>query len=207
MSQFFKIHPDNPQLRLVRQAVAIVRQGGVVAYPTDSAYALGCQLGNRSAIDRICQIRNLDAKHNFTLICRDLSEVGKYAYFDTPVFRLIRTNTPGAYTFILRATREVPRRLMHPRRKTIGVRIPDHRILQSLLVELDEPMLTTTLILSGEGLPMSDPVEIRERLEREIDLIIDGGFGGAEPTTVVDMLDDVPNVVREGKGDPSPFLS
>lgn len=206
MSQYFRIHPDNPQLRLVRQAVAIVRRGGVLAYPTDSAYALGCQLGDRSAMGRICQIRDLDAKHNFTLICRDLSEVGKYAYFDTPVFRLLRANTPGAYTFILRATKEVPRRLMHPRRKTIGVRVPDHRILQALLSELDEPMLTTTLILPGEDLPMSDPVEIRERLEREIDLVIDGGVGGAEPTTVVDMLEDVPQVVREGKGDPAPFL-
>ena len=205
MSQFFRIHPETPQARLVRQAVAILQGGGVIVYPTDSGYALGCQIGDKAALDRICRIRNLDAKHNFTLICRDLSEVGVYAQFDTPVFRLLRANTPGAYTFILKATREVPRRLMHPRRKTIGVRIPDHRIVQALLKELGEPMLTTTLILPGDQLPLTDPEEIRDRLQREADLVVDGGYGSTETTTMVDFLGANPQILREGRGDSSPF--
>ena len=206
MSQFFVVHPDNPQGRLIAQAVKIIRNGGVLVYPTDSAYALGCHLGDKAALERICRIRNLDAKHNFTLICRDLSEVAIYARFDTPVFRLLKTNTPGAYTFILRATKEVPRRLMNPKKKTIGIRIPNNQILNAMLAELNEPMLTTTLILPEEEFPMRDPEEIRKRLETQIDLVIDGGFCGIEPTTLVDLSDDMPKVLREGKGDPTPFL-
>ena len=205
MGQYFRIHPDNPQLRLVRQAAEIIRGGGVVAYPTDSGYALGCQLGNKAAIERIWKIRNLDTKHHFTLICRDLSEVGVYANFDTPVYRLLKANTPGPYTFILRGTKEVPRRLMHPKRKTIGLRIPDNPVVQALLAELNEPMLTTTLILPGDDLPMTDPEEIGNRIEQEVDLIVDGGYGGNVPTTMVDMTGGVPQVLREGKGDAAPF--
>lgn len=206
MSQFFKVHPDNPQGRLIDNAVRIVRDGGVLVYPTDSAYALGCHIGDKGALERICKIRNLDSGHNFTLICRDLNEVGVYARFDTPVFRLLRASTPGPYTFILCATREVPRRLMHPKRKTIGVRIPGNSIAQALLEELREPMMTTTLILPGDELPMTDPQEIRRRLEKQIDLVIDGGFCGTEPTTLIDLSEDIPKVLRIGKGDPAPFL-
>jgi tRNA threonylcarbamoyl adenosine modification protein (Sua5/YciO/YrdC/YwlC family) len=206
MSQFFIVHPDNPQSRLIAQAVKIIRNGGVLVYPTDSAYALGCHLGDKAALERICRIRHLDAKHNFTLICRNLSEVGIYANFDTPVYRMLKANTPGAYTFILRATKEVPRRLMHPKKKTIGIRIPDNPIVRALLTELNEPMLTTTLILPGEDSPMTDPEEIRKQIEAEIDLVIDGGFCGIEPTTLVDLSNNVPEVLREGKGDPTPFL-
>ena len=205
MSQFFKIHPDNPELRLIRRAIEIIREGGVMAYPTNSGYALGCQIGNQAAIERIWKIRNLDTKHHFTLVCRDLSQVGAYASFDTPVYRLVRANTPGPYTFILRGTREVPRRLMHPKRKTIGLRVPENPIAQALLAELREPMLTTTLILPGDKLPMTDPEEIRSRLEKQVDLVIDGGHAGSEPTTMVDLTGDVPRVLREGKGDASPF--
>ncbi|MGA1843860.1 MAG: L-threonylcarbamoyladenylate synthase [bacterium] len=206
MSQFLVVHPDTPQIRLIDQAVEIIRNGGVVVYPTDSTYALGCHIGDKAAQERICQIRNLTEKHNFTLICRNLSEARIYARFDTPVFRLLRTNTPGPYTFILRATKEVPRRLLHPKRKTIGIRIPDHRIVQALLAELHEPMLTTTLIIPGDESPMRDPEEIRERLDRQVDLIIDGGFCGTEPTTLVDLSGEEVKVLREGKGIPFPFL-
>ena len=205
MSQFFRIHPEDPELRLIRRSVEIIREGGVVAYPTDSGYALGCQLGNKAAIERIWKVRNLDARHHFTLICRDLSEVSVYASFDTPVYRLLRANTPGPYTFILRGTKEVPRRLMHPKRKTIGLRVPDNPISQALLAELGEPMLTTTLILPGDSLPMTDPEEIRKRIGQEVDLVIDGGYGGNVPTTMVDLTEDAPSVLREGKGDASPF--
>lgn len=206
MSQFFRVHPDNPQVRLITRAVGIIRNGGVLAYPTDSTYALGCHLGDKTALERIRQIRNLDAKHNLTLICRDLSDVGVYARFDTPTFRLLKAHIPGPYTFILIATKEVPRRLMHPKRKTIGLRIPDHRITQALLTELNEPMLTTTLILPKNRLPLTDPVEIRKRLEKQLDLVIDGGFCGTDPTTLVDLSGDEPKVLREGKGDPTLFL-
>ena len=205
MSQFFRIYPDNPELRLIRRAIKIIRGGGVMAYPTNSGYALGCQIGDKAAIERIWKIRNLDTKHHFTLVCRDLSQVGAYASFDTPVYRLVRANTPGPYTFILRGTREVPRRLMHPKRKTIGLRVPESPIAQALLAELREPMLTTTLILPGDKLPMTDPEEIRSRLEKQVDLVIDGGHAGSEPTTMVDLTGDVPRVLREGKGDASPF--
>jgi tRNA threonylcarbamoyl adenosine modification protein (Sua5/YciO/YrdC/YwlC family) len=201
VSQFFKIHPVNPQARLIAQTVEIIKNGGIIVYPTDSGYALGCQLGDKSALDRICEIRALDAHHHFTLICRDLSEAGVYAHFDTPVFRLLKAYTPGAYTFILSATKEVPRRLMHPKRKTIGIRIPDNTIAQAILTQLNEPMLTTTLILPGDDISMTDPEEIRNRLEKKVDLVIDGGFCGIEPTTLVDLTDEKPQVLRKGKGE------
>lgn len=205
MSQYFYIHPDNPQVRLIKQAVAVVRDGGVVAYPTDSAYALGCHLGDKPALERIIRIRELDDRHNFTLLCRDLSEIATYAKVDNATYRLLKAHTPGAYTFILVATGEVPRRILHPKRKTIGIRVPDHAICQALLGELNEPLLTTTLQLPGEEDPLNDPEEIRERVGSRLDLIIDGGFGALEPTTVVDLTGEAPVVVREGRGDPAPF--
>ena len=201
----FKMHPMTPQLRLIRHAVEIIQGGGVIVYPTDTSYALGCHLGDKEALERICGIRDLNEKHNFTLICRDLSEISAYASFDTPVYRLLKAHTPGPYTFILRATREVPRRLMHPKRKTIGLRIPDHRISQALLSELNEPMLTTTLILPEENLPMVDPSEIAKRLGRQVDLVIDGGYCGLDVTTMVDLCEETPKILRAGKGDPQPF--
>ncbi len=207
MSQFFQIHPDNPQPRLVRQAVELLRNGAVIVYPTDSAYALGCHLGDKKALDRIRDIRRVDDKHNFTLVCRDLSQAANYARMDNIAYRLINAHTPGPYTFILPATREVPRRLLHPKRRTIGIRIPDNRIAHALLEELGEPIMSTTLILPGEDMPMTDPYEIREMLEHQVDLVIDGGYCDIEPTTVVDLTDDLPVVVRRGKGDPAPFES
>jgi tRNA threonylcarbamoyl adenosine modification protein (Sua5/YciO/YrdC/YwlC family) len=205
MSLFFRMHPENPQARMIRQSAQIVRDGGVIAYPTDSGYALGCHLGDKTALDRMRQIRQLGARHHFTLICRHLSEVGTFAAFDTPVYRLLKANTPGPYTFILRATRVVPRRVIHQKTKTIGIRIPDHPIVQALLTELEEPMLTTTLILPGDAHPMNNASEIHERLQNHVDLIIDGGPCGTIPTTVVDLSDDVPRILRVGRGDPSPF--
>lgn len=205
MSQFFQIHPETPQLRLINQAVDILRKGGVVVYPTDSAYAIGCQLEDKQATDRIKRIRRLDDKHNFTLVCRDLSDIGQYAKVDNTQYRLLKNFTPGPYTFILDATSEVPRRLLHPKRRTIGLRVPDNPIVQALLAELGEPIMSSTLILPGETEPMTDPYEIREALEHELDLIIDGGFCGFEATTVVNFCGEVPEVTRVGKGDPSPF--
>lgn len=205
MSQYFRIHPETPQLRLLRQAVSILEQGGIIVYPTDSTYAFGCVIGDKSALERICRIRRIDQRHNFTLCCRDLSESGTYAVFSTPVYRLLKANTPGAYTFILRASREVPRRLMHPKRKTIGLRVPDHPVTQALLEELGAPLMTTSLILAGETAPLNDPQDIRAKLESQVDLIIDGGFGGLIPTTVVDLTSDYPELIREGCGDPAPF--
>ena len=205
MSQFFQIHPDNPQARLIRQATDIIREGGVVVYPTDSAYALGCQIGNKAALDRIRRIRRLDAGHNFTLVCRDLSELATFARVDNTVYRLIRNNTPGPYTFILRATSEVPRRLMHPKRKTVGLRVPDNAITQALLGDLGEPIMSVTLIMPGEDLPLIDPYDIRDTLQHDVDLVIDGGYCGMEATTVIDLYDDVPIILRAGKGDTSPF--
>lgn len=205
MSQFFYVHPDNPQARLISQAVAIIRDGGVVIYPTDSGYALGCQLENKQALERICQIRRLDDKHNFTLLCRDLSELSIYARVDNSVFRLLKNNTPGAYTFIFKGTKEVPRRLMNPKRKTIGMRVPDNKIALALLEELGEPLMSTTLILPGNEVAESDPEAIRDQLEHAVDLIMNGGYLGEQPTTVVDFSDDEINVVRVGAGDPSPF--
>ena len=205
MSQFYQMHPEIPQARLLRHAADIVRQGGVVVYPTDSAYALGCHIGDKSALDRIRRIRKLDARHNFTLVCRDLSEIAAYARVDNTVYRLLRHCTPGPYTFILRATSEVPRRLMHPKRKTVGLRVPDNRIAAELLADLGEPLMSVTLIMPGEEYPMIDPYDIRDTLQHEVDLVIDGGFCGMEPTTVVDLADEVPMVLRVGKGDVAPF--
>ena len=206
MAQYFQIHPENPQGRLIRQAADMVRDGAVIVYPTDSGYALGCHLEDKAALARICRIRQLDEKHHFTLICRDLSEVSTYASFDTPVYRVLKANTPGAYTFLLRASREVPRRLMHPKKRTIGLRIPDHPVVQALLEELNEPMMTTTLILPGQTDPLQDPEDIRDRLQRDVELVIDGGQGGLVPTTLIDLTEDVPVVLRQGLGPVEPFL-
>ena len=203
MAQFFQIHPDNPQVRLIRQAVEFIRDGGLVVYPTDSAYALGCQIGDKKAQDRIRSIRRLDERHNFTLVCRDLSEIALYAKLDNTEYRLLKSLTPGPYTFIHRATKQVPRRLMNEKRKTIGLRIPANVIALALLEELGEPLMSSTMIMPGETLPLTDPYEMRQVLEREVDLVIDGGYCGIEPTTVVDMEGDVPRVVRVGKGDTS----
>ncbi len=205
MSQFFAIHPDNPQARLVRQAVDIIRRGGVVAYPTDSAYALGCHLGDKASVDRIRRIRALADHHNFTLVCRDLSELGRYARVDNSAYRLLRHATPGPYTFVLEATGEVPRRLQHPKRKTVGLRVPDNRIAQALLAELDEPLMSVTLQLPGDEYPLTDPYDIRESLEHDLELVIDGGYCGLEATSVIDMTGDAPRVLRRGLGDVSAF--
>jgi tRNA threonylcarbamoyl adenosine modification protein (Sua5/YciO/YrdC/YwlC family) len=200
MSQFFQIHPVNPQPRLVRHAVDIIRNDGLLAYPTDSTYALGCHVGDKHGMERIRRIRGLDAAHNFTLVCRDLSEISIYARLDNTAYRLLKAFTPGPYTFILRATHEVPRRLQHPKRKTIGIRVPRHPISQALLAELGEPLMSTTLHLPGRELPETDAWDIRERLEHELELVIDGGSCGIEPTTVIDLVEGVPVVVRTGCG-------
>ncbi len=207
MSQFFQIHPDNPQARLIKQAVEIIRGGGVIVYPTDSCYALGCHIGDKSAIERIRRLRQLDDKHNFTLACSDLSQIGLFAKVDTAAFRLLKTHTPGPYTFILSATREVPRLLLHAKRRTIGLRVPAQPIAQALLAELGEPLMSVSLVLPGESVAMSDPHEIRERLEHHVDLVIDGGPGGLEPSTVVNLADGEPQVLRAGCGDPQPFAA
>ena len=200
MSQYFQIHPVNPQARLVHQSVEILRNDGLLVYPTDSSYALGCRVGDKRGMDRIRRIRQLDNKHNFTLMCRDLSEISSYARVDNSNYRLMKSLTPGAYTFILRATHEVPRRLQHPKRKTIGIRIPDHPVAQALLEELGEPMMSSTLILPGADMPETDAHDIRERLEHDVDLVIDGDNCGLEPTTVIDLVDGVPEIVRPGRG-------
>jgi tRNA threonylcarbamoyl adenosine modification protein (Sua5/YciO/YrdC/YwlC family) len=205
VSQFYQIHPDNPQVRLIRSAADIIRGGGVVVYPTDSAYALGCHIGDKDALDRIRRIRKLDDRHNFTLVCSDLSEIATYAKVDNAAYRLLRHCTPGPYTFILKATSEVPRRLMHPKRKTVGLRVPDNRIAAALLADLGEPLMSVTLIMPGEEYPLTDPYDIRDTLQHEVDLIIDGGYCGLEPTTVVDLADESPVVTRVGKGDIGPF--
>ena len=207
MSQFFQIHPENPQLRLIRQAVEIIRSGGVIAYPTDSAYALGCQLGDKKGIERIRQIRRLNDSHNLTLVCRDLSELATYAKVNNSHFRMLKSQTPGPYTFILKGSREVPRRLMHPKRKTIGIRVPDCEIVKALLTELDAPLMSTTLQLPHDDEPMLDPYEIRQSMESQLDLIIDGGYRGFEPTTVISLLEDTPEIIREGKGETAPFAA
>jgi len=206
MAQFFQIHPDNPQDRLIRQAADIIRGGGIIAYPTDSAYALGCHIGDKMALDRIRLMRRLDKHHNFTLMCRDLSELATYARVDNQVFRLLKNHTPGPFTFILPGTSEVPRRLMHPKRKTIGLRVPDNRIALALMEELGEPLMSSSLLLPEDTMPQSDPIDIRERLEHQIELVIDGGNCGLEPTTVVDLTGDLPKVTRQGKGDASAFI-
>ncbi len=200
MSQYFQIHPENPQVRLVRQAVEIVRDGGVIVMPTDSCYALTCHLDDKAAIERIHRIRDFDKQHNFTLVCRDLSEIASYARVDNSDYRLLRAYTPGPYTFVLRATATVPRRLQHPKRKTIGIRVPDSPIVSALLEAHGEPLMTTTLILPGAELAETDPYEIREKLEHQVDLVIDGGICGIEPTTVIDLVESPPVLVRQGKG-------
>ena len=204
MAQFFAIHPENPQERLVKQAAEIVRQGGVIVYPTDSCYALGCQMGNKEAMERILAIRKIDLKHHLTLMCADLSELGTYAKVDNSQFRQLKAATPGAYTFILPATKEVPNRTLHPKRKTIGLRVPDNKITLALLAELGEPMLSCTLMLPEETEPQTDPYEIRNLLEHAVDLIIDGGWCGTEPTTVIDMTNGT-ELIRQGAGDTSVF--
>ena len=204
MTQFFTIHPDNPQERLIKQAMEIVRKGGVIVYPTDSCYALGCALGNKTAMERILAIRKIDLKHHLTLMCADLSDLGTYAKVDNSQFRQLKAATPGSYTFILQATKEVPNRTLHPKRKTIGLRVPDNAIALALLRELGEPMLSSTLILPEDDEPLTDPYEIRDRLAHAVDAVIDGGWCGTEPTTVIDMTDGVA-LVRQGKGDVSLF--
>lgn len=206
MTQCFHIHPDNPQARLIKQAVQIIRNGGVIAYPTDSAYALGCHLGDKEALAKIVRIRQLDEKHHFTLLCRDLSEIATYAKVDNATYRLLKAHTPGAYTFILTGSGEVPRRLMHPKRKTIGLRVPDHPICQALLAELKEPLLTATLQLPDDTEPLFDPDDILERLGKQLDLVINGGYGTLIPTTVIDLSQETgAQVLREGAGDSSAF--
>ncbi|MEJ2362318.1 MAG: L-threonylcarbamoyladenylate synthase [Gammaproteobacteria bacterium] len=205
MTLHFQIHPVNPQPRLIKQVVEMMRGGAVVVYPTDSAYALGCHLGDKKALDRMRRIRRVDDKHNFTLVCRDLSEIATYARVSNTVYRLLNAFTPGPYTFILEATRDVPRRLLHPKRRTIGIRVPDNRIVLALLEELGEPILSTTLILPGQTLPMTDADDILDKLEHEVDAVIDGGQCGIEPTTVISLVGEQPEVIRVGCGDPAPF--
>lgn len=207
MAQFFQIHAENPQHRLIVQAADIIRKGGLVVYPTDSAYALGCHIGDKDALERIRTLRKLDKNHNFTLMCRDLSEIATYARVDNQAYRLLKNHTPGAYTFILEATADVPRRLMHPKRKTIGLRVPDNPIALALLEELGEPLMTSSLLLPGEEFPLTDPYDIRDTLEHFVELVIDGGYCGLEPTTVIDLTESLPQLVRQGKGDFSPFES
>ena len=205
MSQFFQVHPDNPQARLIKQAAQIIHGGGIVALPTDSCYALVCHLDDKAAVEKLRRIRGIDEKHHLTLLCRDLSEIGSYARVDNKQFRWLKAATPGPYTVILEATREVPRRLSHPSRKTIGVRVPENAIAQALLAELGQALLGTTLIMPGEDEIMNDADAIRERLEKQIDLIIDGGACAMEPTTVIDLTGDEPVLVRQGRGDPATF--
>lgn len=205
MSQFFVIHPDNPQVRLIREAVKIIKEGGVIIYPTDSAYAIGCQLANKDGLERIRQLRQLDENHNFTLVCRDLSELSTYAVVDKSIFRLLKAHTPGPYTFILGATREVPKRLLHAKRKTIGMRVPDNKIVQALLSELNEPFMSVSLVLHDQEYPFADAQDIYDALSKQVDLIIDGGPCNVTPTTVVDLVEGTPNILRAGKGDVSSF--
>jgi tRNA threonylcarbamoyl adenosine modification protein (Sua5/YciO/YrdC/YwlC family) len=205
MAQFFAVHATDPQLRLVRRAAEIVRWGGLIAYPTDSCYALGCLPASAKAIERLRRIRGVDERHHLTLMCRDLAEVANHAIVDDARFRILKRVTPGSYTFILRATRSLPRRLLHPKRKTIGVRVPDPAVARALLVELDQPMLSTTLMLPGDEQPLADAEEIRARLEHALELVIDAGSCGREPSTVIDLTDDTPRVLREGKGSLAPF--
>jgi tRNA threonylcarbamoyl adenosine modification protein (Sua5/YciO/YrdC/YwlC family) len=205
MAKYFDVHPDNPQRRAIGQVVDIVRADGLIAYPTDSCFALGCQLGNRDGIDRIKSIRHLDDRHHFTLVCQDFAQLGQFVVVNNAVFRAIKASTPGSYTFILPATKEVPRRLLHPKKKTVGVRIPNHAVAQALLAELGEPLLSSTLLLPDQDEPMTQGWEIKERLEYVLDAVIDSGDCGTEPTTVIDFSRDEPEIVRRGSGDPSRF--
>lgn len=200
MSQFFQIHPDNPQARLIKQAAEIIRGGGLAIIPTDCAYALACQLEDKRALERVKQIRQLSDKHNFTLMCRDLAEIGTYGKVDNTAYRLLKAHTPGEFTFILDGTRDVPRRLMNPKKRTIGIRVPKNNIVSALLEELGEPILSTSLIMPGDDMPLSDPYEIRQMLEHAVDLVIDGGYCGIEATTVVDMTGDSYEIIRQGVG-------
>ncbi len=203
--QLFQIHPTHPQERLVQKAIEIIQEGGVIAYPTDSAYALGCHIGDKQALERIRNIRKVDKNHNFTLVVKDLAEISSYASVDNPTYRLLKACTPGAYTFILKGTREVPKRLLHPKRKTIGIRVPNNVIVHSILAGLNEPLMSSTLILPDEIMPLTDASDISDVLNKDIDLVIDGGHCGIDPTTVVDLTQECPTVVREGKGDISYF--
>lgn len=205
MSEFFQVHPDNPQGRVIKRAAEVLREGGVIVYPTDSTYALGCHLGDKAALDRIRRIRQLANNHNFTLVCSDLSSLSTYAQVSNSAYRILKAYTPGPYTFVLRATPEVPRRLMHPKRKTIGIRVPDHPVAQAILEEMGEPIMSTSLILPDEREQLVDPYEMRLQIGKLVDLIIDGGPCGLEPTTMIDLLEGVPAVMRVGKGDPEPF--
>ena len=205
MSQFFAIHPTHPETRLIKRAVDIVRKGGVIAYPTDSCYAIGCHIGDKHAMERIRRIRGVDERHHFTLVCRDLSDIGTFAKVDNAQYRLLKSHTPGTYTFILDATRELPRRLAHPKRATVGVRVPEHPVTHALLTELNEPLLSSTLMLPGEVDPLNDAETIRAKLEHQLDLILDGGACGIEPTTVIDLSGPAPILIRHGKGDIASF--
>lgn len=201
MSQYFEIHPTHPQARLIRRTVEILDAGGVIVYPTDSGYALGCQIGDKGALERICRIRQVDKHHNFTLVCRDLGEIATYAKVSNTHYRVLKAHTPGPYTFILQATREVPRRVQHEKRKTIGIRIPDHPVALAILEALNQPLLSSSLILPGESLPLADPLGMRERLEHAVDLVIDGGPVSGIPTSVLDLTEEFPRIIREGGGD------
>jgi tRNA threonylcarbamoyl adenosine modification protein (Sua5/YciO/YrdC/YwlC family) len=205
MARYFDVHPENPQKRAIGQVVDLIRNDGLIAYPTDSCFALGCQLGNKDGLDRIRTIRQLDDRHHFTLVCQDFAQLGQFVHISNAVFRSIKAATPGSYTFILPATKEVPRRLLHPKKKTVGVRIPDHVVTQALLEELGEPLLSSTLLMPDEEEPMTQGWEIKELLDHQIDAVIDSGDCGTEPTTVIDFSEDVPEVVRVGAGDPAPF--
>jgi tRNA threonylcarbamoyl adenosine modification protein (Sua5/YciO/YrdC/YwlC family) len=204
MARYFDVHPENPQKRAVGQVVDLVREGGLIAYPTDSCFALGCQLGNQDGIERIRAIRRLDDKHHFTLVCQDFAQLGQFVHISNAVFRSIKAATPGSYTFILPATKEVPRRLLHPKKKTVGVRIPDHVVAQALVEELGEPLLSSTLLLPDEDQPMTQGWEIKEALDHQLDAVVDGDCGTV-PTTVIDFSEDFPEIVRVGAGDPRPF--
>lgn len=205
MSQFFYVHPENPQKRLMKQAAEIVNNGGVIIFPTDSGYALGCALDDKHALEKMCHIRKIDKKHNFTLLCKDLAEIAIYARVDNSAYRMLKSNTPGPYTFIFKSTKDLPKRLMNPTKRTIGIRIPDNAIALALLDELETPLMTTSLILPGKSSTEFDPEEIRDQLERQVDLIINGGYLGESPTTVIDLSDDEVVIVREGSGDLTPF--
>jgi len=205
MAQYVQIHPVDPQPRMIRQAAEVVRAGGVIVYPTDSCYALGCHIGDKAAMERMRAIRQVDARHHFSLVCRDLSEIAKYAKVDNWQYRLLKAATPGCYAFILEATREVPKRLQHPSRRTIGLRVPDHPVVRALIAELNEPLLSSTLTLPGDDLPLNDPEEFRERLEHQVDLILDAGSCGIEPTTIVNLTGREPVITRVGKGDTAVF--
>ena len=205
-AQLLPIHPDNPQQRLINQAVKVLHDGGVIVYPTDSAYALGCHIGDKGAMERIRRIRDLESKHNFTLVCRDLSEISMYAKVGKAHYRFMKSLTPGPYTFILKATREVPKRLQNPKRRTIGLRVPDNNIVSHLLETLQEPLMSSTLIMPGDDRPLVEPEDMQDKLKHQVDLVIDGGFCGIEPTTVIELVEDEPVIAREGKGDVSQFL-